>query len=201
VIDHERRLIFIHIPKTAGVAVYNALGITDQPSHKTILDYAEYREDYFSFALVRNPWDRALSSYLYITAGGRGWVDDVKASKVLADCSSFEDFANRIDEYQDRLSRLPAQGNGCHLSHYPHLVPQTFWTHDIEHRAMLDFIGRYESLAADLGKVAARTGEKVSLQTVNTTDHGPYRDYYSSSSRKAIQRAYERDIEEFGYRF
>jgi hypothetical protein len=200
-IDHERRLIFIHIPKTAGIAIYSSLGITDQPSHKTIFDYAEYRDEYFSFAFVRNPWERALSSYLYIKAGGRGWIDDIEASKLLSDSASFEDFANRIDEYMDRFSALPAAGNGCRLSHYPHLLPQTFWTHDTEHKPMLDFIGRHESLATDLAKVLARTGEKVALRRVNATDHGAYQTYYSSSSRKAIQLAYESDVEQFEYQF
>ena len=58
-ICHERKFIFVHIPKTAGSSVSEALGLTWQ-NHK---DLARYRKEleakvfsaYFKFTIVRNP--------------------------------------------------------------------------------------------------------------------------------------------------
>jgi chondroitin 4-sulfotransferase 11 len=61
-------VIFIHINKTGGTSVLNALNLTK--SHLTAKEIIEKvgRDKYenaYKFAAVRNPWDKALSHYKY----------------------------------------------------------------------------------------------------------------------------------------
>lgn len=62
-IDHQRKFIFIHVARTAGASIEFALGRQDTPLHQK-LELIPNWEEYFSFAFVRNPWDRAISSYM-----------------------------------------------------------------------------------------------------------------------------------------
>lgn len=60
VFNREYNAIFIHIPKTAGSSIQEALG---HGGHETIHHYME-QEGFnraFKFAFVRNPWDRFIS--------------------------------------------------------------------------------------------------------------------------------------------
>lgn len=103
IVSHEKKFIFIHIPKTAGRSLDNILSkyaSTSWMNHKLIrsaldviksftgLDIPSYTkgkivpehssiarlqisgydqeiETYYKFCVVRNPWDRARSEYLY----------------------------------------------------------------------------------------------------------------------------------------
>ena len=78
-IDHKRKLIFIHIPKTGGESiVYNLTGEVDRGNRpggdkfegsvmkhltidKYIHTYGPECGNYFIFTIVRNPWERLIS--------------------------------------------------------------------------------------------------------------------------------------------
>lgn len=210
-INHERRFVFVHIPKTAGMSIYEALGVDRGFGHLRLHDHPAYDPSYFSFTIVRSPWDRAVSTYAYLRGGGRGNQSDLAASRIVADCDTFDRFARRIERFQELLGMVRAPGWGIpfptsgsadpHDLRYPYLLPQVEWTHDHTQRPTIEMIGRFERLDADLQKAGRRIGGLAPLPHNNASVREGYRSNYSWRARRAVARAYADDIEAFGYRF
>ena len=69
-IDHNKKIVFIHIPRTGGSTIKDALGLYDKIykkglHHLSAVDIPDVCKDYFKFAFVRNHWDRFVSLYFY----------------------------------------------------------------------------------------------------------------------------------------
>jgi hypothetical protein len=70
----DKKIIFIHIPRTGGTSVekyfnfkYEAGWKPKTAQHLTLQEYSEHydTDNYFKFTIVRNPWDRLMSWYLW----------------------------------------------------------------------------------------------------------------------------------------
>ena len=178
--------IFIHINKTAGSSIEKALGLHFE--HKTALEKRaelgqNHWESRFSFAFVRNPWDRAVSQYYYrkrtnktgLTAGGIGFLE----------------WLQRVYGDQD-----PKYYNNPRM-----FMPQWKWISDEEGKPIIDFIGRFETLAADIEVVCRRLGREATLPHLKRSKRGNYREYYDEAGRKLVERRFKLDIEHFGYEY
>ena len=67
----NKKLLFVHIPRTAGTAIEKSLSVPRgkavMAQHKTFKEYLDKQSfnSYFKFSFVRNPWDRIVSWYLW----------------------------------------------------------------------------------------------------------------------------------------
>lgn len=191
-ISHEHRFIFVHIQKTAGKSLLKALGLPLGADHR----FAQVQRDaygeglwnaYFKFAFVRDPWDRLVSGYFYRVKGGSGRPGDLARARLYP--RSFRKFCRNLDHFMS----LPDE----HM-----FVPQYQWISDQDGRVLMDFVGRYERLHADFAEISRRIGLRgASLPHVNRSDHKPYWEHYDRETRDLVARAYEGDIERFGYDF
>jgi hypothetical protein len=71
-------------------------------------------------------------------------------------------------------------------------------------KIILDFVGRYETLAADFASVLAKLGlaGEVALPRANESRReGDYRGYYDERTKALVAKWYEREIKRFGYEF
>lgn len=192
-----RQALLIHIPKTAGVAVSMALFGMDHARHVPwhVWRYADAWKfhRYWTFAFVRDPWDRLVSAYSYLKQGGwhRGQGEWGEIDRAWADryaTGSFDDFV--------RHTLRPEM-----LHSTVHLMPQHYWICDDRGRIRVDWVGRYERLAEDFAAVARRLGVGATLPLINASDRAPFTFYYTEETAAMVGRIYQRDCEIFGYRW
>ncbi len=229
----EYNAIFIHIPKTAGQSIENflleSLGKTRTAhgadyllkknntaigprrlAHLRATQYAtlgylnKHESDaYYSFAFVRNPWERVVSFYNY--SGFSSLV-------------SFKNFA---------LYYLPELYNTANWFYRP----QHEFVCNNKDELIINFLGKFESLNTDFKIVAKQLNipfsrlpqDNVSnkpglfskkslgllreypgiLKRVSLTNHKnkAYQEYYCDATRKVVKQLYGKDIVLFNYTF
>jgi len=193
-IDHS--CIFIHIPKSAGLAVTNSLFGSVTGNHITLVEYQtmfSHKEfdQFFKFTFVRNPWDRVVSAFHYLKKGGINARDRAWAAEHLSAYKDFDAFASQW--LNKRNIRLRA-----------HFRPQyQFICLPGSLEPKVDFIGYFEDLEADYNVVRAKIGTGTALQSRNVTRgrQKDYRQYYSDETRQLVANVYHEDIKLFGYDF
>ena len=73
---HKEKILFIHIPRTGGSSVEKYFSFSgdsnlkkiDTAQHVTLKEYCDSYEnldEYYKFSIVRNPWDRLVSWYIW----------------------------------------------------------------------------------------------------------------------------------------
>ena len=113
----------------------------------------EYYARAFSFAFVRNPWDRAVSAYRYLWRGGSG-EEAAEDVRMIRSYESFSDFV------------VEGLAQGYFRSHLLFL-PQAYFVLGAGGEPKVDFVGRFERLEEDWGSVAARLGLGAELPREN----------------------------------
>lgn len=194
--------IFIHVPKCAGKAISRRLGgVTPGiPGHAPLSYFSEdQRRGKFTFGFVRNPWDRMVSAYTFITTKSVRPSDDAE-HRELARSVGFKRWLMETELYyrnEDRTSEPP-------------LLPfqrrsQMFWLEGC------DFIGQTENIDADFREVEARIARSKSIwyklrfsnsvERKNSTRRRDYRSYYDEDSATFVATFFAPEIERFKYLF
>lgn len=194
----QRRCIFVHVPKAAGVSVAYSLFGHRGGAHMTLRHYralfervfAEQRfDEYFKFTFVRNPWDRVYSSYTFLMAGGM-LPQDLRFAEHLRPYGSFREFV---------LGWLKPEN----IYEIPHFAPQVYFLVDDRRELAMDFIGRFERIQDDYDRLRERLGFGGQLARKNITrgERTPYTEMYDQEMIRHVARVYAEDIERLGYGF
>lgn len=108
---HNTKVAYVHIPKTGGTSVENAMGVVEgdgvrgHSCHATAAIFSFCGDhdfsELFSFTVLRHPVDRAISMYKYAKMGGNGGTTDrAKFSWVSnLDFTSFVENLSQRQEY------------------------------------------------------------------------------------------------------
>ncbi len=196
-INKQYNILYVHIPKTGGVSIEKALNgrVGDHRDVKRYLKELgeEQFNKYFSFAFVRNPWDKMVSNYFYDKKGGihgNGKNPTFQTGKL-----SFLEWVKRIESIKPSKRRT-----------YTHQVD---WLKNNSGDICVDYIGRFENFESDWVKICKKVGMDVKLPHHNkTTRDLNYRIYYKLPNNKwdhdaidKVKELHKKDIDEFGYRF
>lgn len=205
-ISHRHRFIFVHIYKNAGSSIVAALKPYAVPwwqqkicnavrhlgvvapfdperfhPHILAIDLMkalgkEKYSSYFSFAIVRNPWDWQVSMYKYVLS------DTAHHQHELF--KSFGSFDNYI---QWRCQESGRQ--------------QRDFIYSPEGNLLVDFVGRFERLDEDFAEICSRIGISASLPKLNVSNNKPYREFYTDETKELVRKTFAVDCETFGYDF
>lgn len=210
-ISEEKRFLFIHIQKTGGSSISQALGsrIPDLRSFLGKHDHALWGKshldsdwsDYYKVAFVRNPWDRLVSWYMMIEQNGQAlpWFRRIAKRNsysrlwqyVLRNSSSFEEFLHKCTDTIDDLDGRKS-----------FMYNQLDYVTDDTGNVIVDFIGRYENFERDTRVVFDNLGlDDLVLPYINRSKHGHYSEYYSEAAKQLVAERYSKDIAFFGYEF
>jgi hypothetical protein len=205
-ISHKRRCIFVHVPKTGGTSIENVIwpnarteedlwmGFVSKYGNKYQTGGLQHllasqirqevgREvfgDYFKFAVVRNPWDRAVSQYSYTRIR-----TDLHELIGMTEETSFSEYLTLIEGHE-------------------HVQWQTQFDflHDSDGVILVDFVARFERLEQDARTIFSRLNiDDRTLPHSNASNRRPYHEYFDASSKRRVERLYGQDIEAFGYEF
>lgn len=152
----------------------------------------------YSFAFVRNPWDRLVSCYRDKIAGEVTDFTRFSDSGVAHCLDGFDAFHAGMGfaEFVQALAEIPDSAADEHFR------SQADYVADADNRIVVDFVGRYENLQADFAELARRLTLPVrQLPRLQNAPPRNYTDYYDTSTRALICARYARDIELLNYRF
>jgi hypothetical protein len=206
IISDSHRFLFVHVQKTGGSAIDLALkqvlpdirSIPKSDRHAslaTILKLEPELASYWTVGFVRNPWARMLSWYRMVDrfregsgAGKVGYQQLLARNPFLAKASQeHQDFESFVLKGTQEFARLRK--------------PQIQYLATSTRRT--DFVGRQESLEADMRAIIARLGlPPLEIPQINVDPSRPdYRDDYTPAMRRRVEELFARDIEVFGYQF
>lgn len=186
---NQYQTIFIHIPKTGGSSIAKSL-FNKNSRHVPWFEYYKTNRKkfnkFFKFALVRNPWDRLVSSYLYLKGGGMNQMDKNWALENLNQFSTFEEFVlNWVNEKN--------------INSWLHFKPQKYWICDKNNNIMVDYLGRLETINRDFLFIRNKIGVKNELIKINSSKRDRYDKYYNDATIEIVNKIYNDDIKLFGY--
>lgn len=168
---------FVHVPKTGGSAI-RACVDCDTEGHTPVPD-----TDQFTFAFVRNPYDRLVSGFFYLKEGGINKMDR-KWAKDNVQPFTFEGFVKKLDSVLDWF----------------HFTPQYYFI-TRNGKIAVDFLGRFERINEDFQALCEKLGEDATFHKDNTSRHEDYRQYYTKELQDIVYDTYKKDFELFNYKY
>ncbi len=183
-----REFVFIHINKTGGSSVERALGLPLE--HRTALEKIREigRRNWdrrFTFAVVRNPWDKVASHYHYRVATNQGGLGEATPG--------FRDWVRlAYAEHDPRYYDAPRM-----------FMPQLRWISDQGGNILVNQVCRFEALEPDFAAVCLHLGRRVELPHAKASARpaGSWRELYDAPTRDIVAQCFREDIARFDYRF
>lgn len=184
--------LFIHIPKTGGYTIRCTEGVTSYVHH-TASELSSRLPDFWEryiFCMVRNPYDRFLSAFMYykqMQPGHMFWHIEMDRNCAIAvqDYDTFEDFVWDFSAFRFR-NRI-------------HFLPQVDWV-QLGDTPVMNYIGRFEDYDNSWRHICREIGIPYRrLPVVNKSRHAPWQEYYTRPMRIYVKDLFKEDFHAFGY--
>ena len=210
VISHDKKCIFIHIPKCGGTSVEDVIwpkgkGRTEEDLWMGFVNRFENKyqtgglqhllawqvreevgpdifSDYYKFAFVRNPWDRSISQFAYMQQ--RPDLMDYLGMTPETEFKSYLELIRSKEHVQ--------------------WMPQVRFLRDHDGSVLVDRIGRLEAFNEDCAQIFAALGLTLDQLPghVNRSKRQAFQEYYSDNEAiEAVADIFSEDICFLGYKF
>ena len=173
IISDSKKFIFVHVYKTGGTSIRHVLygyrsndekysKLPQHASARAIRDCIgeEKWNEYFTFAVVRNPWDLLVSKYHY---GLRVGHKDPKYSEPF----NREVFNNFVRKH----------AGSCQMKS---LI-------DEDGKILVKKIVPFENLNEEMNAILEKLGIKKSIPHLNKSIRGEYREYFDDETRDIVK--------------
>ena len=161
-INHEKKLIFIHIPKNAGSSIINEMGRENVLIDKTVEEYKEiynkYWHNYIKFTVIRDPIDRFISAYKFARMHKNVYFSPEDKHHHHEICNSMD-----INEYVEFLF-----SNNSEIDRWT--KPQSVILSNKEGNFEIDYFVKYENLYEDLKKIGINNLNKINDSTIENNN-------------------------------
>ncbi len=151
------------------------------PAHPTAAEAEAFApqawRDYAKFCVVRNPYEKAVSDYVYAQSSGI----EISFLAFLRDVAD------------------PARPDALVLA-----SPTNWPMYTIDDEVAVDHVCRYETLGQDLARVLGGLGlpfDASEMPVVKKFKEYDYGDYYGSEEKRLVKLIYEKELRHFGYSF
>ena len=191
---NNRELVFVHVPKTGGISMLRALRHHDitilghdirKPDFVSLADYKATHPDCYAFAFVRNPWDRVVSAFFYLSRGGMSQADQLDNERYLQG-RDFGTFVREAFQNTDIFQQT-------------HFRPQHQWLGDGK-QLVVDAVAGFENLAYNFARYFMMFGlPPVLIPHDNQGEHEHFSTYYDRETWDIVGRAYASDVRLFQY--
>lgn len=212
-INHKHKCIFIHISKCAGTSIENAFGLLKQPvnkpdytnlygwceKNKIFLQHATPQElldlkllkretwdTYYKFIIIRDPWDRAYSDYVWML-------------KQIKSFDSFKRFLKKEGVFEKKLTLKNKYYRGDHLKQQ-----YDYFQLDGD-KIIYDKVIRFEDLSYELDflekKLNVKEGFFKQKKKESKRKFKHYSIFYNAAKRQLLKQYFSNDITEMGYTF
>jgi len=223
VISHQHKFVFIHIPKCGGTSISKLKnfcvknkGLSDHlpylPNSVTKNDNASYLRDYPEaknykyFTMVRNPWDRVISTYFYLRSMNEDHIhyywNEHMVKYIQSNNLTFKQFIHVIGSknYKEYFfDRWHHENRDVKIENVLFPNQASFLKPNLQD---MDLIGRFENFQESFDIICDKIGiSKQKLPHTNKSNHKHYTEYYDDETRQIVAEKYAKDIEYFGYEF
>ena len=154
----------------------------------------------FTFAFVRNPWDRIVSLYNHVWQGALDRAAGRQQPKVLTAQEEIEN-SKRVESLGFRKWLLSEEYQSDKYGQSLTQRSQLQWLCDDNGQLITQFVGRVESIQDDIRQVERGINARIHLVHVNKSRHRDYRDEYCDETRDFVAHHFREDIETFDYTF
>lgn len=178
--------IFIHIPKTGGRYLLKTIKSKykiNYSVHAPSFYIKRHRQNYsnrFSFAIVRNPYERFLSACGHARIKVPADIEKVSNSIVNGDVN----WASRYD-----------------ILHYEHFFTQKHFIVDLDSEEVLvDFIGKYEDFKSTINTLKQNNLDISDIFELKENKSNDWKNVLTEQTKRNIEIIYKEDFEQFNYK-